>query len=288
MKHAMFVILFAFFMPELASAQVSSAALLPPRPDPQTDLEQHARAARAVQEALSAQGVAVMAQEDVQRRLAATQFAACADSPECARKIARELNVDITVSVTVWKRDAQRAQQEVSVRLTTPDGRSADSARPIQTKDESVSSAALDTAAQDAARGALAQIRVPSPTQTPLANSSDTNQSQTSDNPSQHSGSSYQQWLGPAILGGVGLVLATTAFIYGVIPDDCEVEDPQGTCHRGTTSDTPAIWIVGGAGLAAIAGAGIWLAINLSEENSSNNSTQLSLYPGGVSLRGKF
>lgn len=95
--------------------------------------------------------------------------------------------------------------------------------------------------------------------------------------------------LGPALLGGAG-ILAITASTIALDRSDCEVRAPEGDCRVGTEVNAAPVALVGAGGVAAVVGALVWFFAGAEEIPASDEHAgiELDVGPGTLELEGRF
>ena len=92
--------------------------------------------------------------------------------------------------------------------------------------------------------------------------------------------------LGAGTLGLAGGALIVAAFVGG--GTDCDTLGPDGTCLSGSEANPGVRLAYGLSGMALLAGAATWATIRIIKRERAQSSTEVSVSPGGLTLKHTF
>lgn len=238
------------------------------------------RAREAVAAALQAEGTRVLPDAEVGMRISPARLDECA-TVACAHAIARELEVPMAATVTVWMNGEDL--RSVHVGLVLGPGRSHSGSADVADGD-------LEAAAREAVRAARAaqqrSLVVEGPAVATEPEPEESEQTTAPASPLQAE-RSLEEWILPSLLGVVGLALVGMS-VYALLEEQCDLRGPSGTCLRGSAPNVGVGVTFAITGSLAIAGAIIWLVIGGQPPEMGDIDVVLGPEGGGLSWRGRF
>lgn len=248
---------------------VANAVVLSVGGDAPTEMAREARG--AVAEALAADGLRVLSEDDLALRISPARLRECTGTA-CAHALGRELGVSLVAAVATWTQDG--APSSVTVSLVVGADRS-------YTATEEVGEADLEAAARRAVAGAQAARRRALIMEGPaIAAPSEVEEPEPE--PESSPSRSSEEWVLPTLLGIMGLGLAGVA-VYALMDGTCDRHGPvTGVCLAG---DRPNYGLGGVSAVVAglsIIGAIIWFVVGGETPEFGD------LYVGPDGVRGTF
>lgn len=239
-----------------------------------------AREAReVVTAALERDGMRVMSEGDIALRVPPSRMRAC-DAIACAHALGVELGVATVAAVAVWM--SGEAPGSVTVSLIVSETRAHTASEDVGEGGLAAAASAAVTGAQQArSRALLVEGSVDVETSVREAEQRATPPAPP---PAERP---VEQYVLPAIMGGVGLVLAAVS-VYAYIGEQCFDRGPSGVCLRGDRPNIGLGAIMTTVGGLMIGGAIVWLVFGGEAQAGGPIDIVVGPEGGGLTWRGTF
>lgn len=240
-----------------------------------------AREAReAVARALEADGLRVLPEGELALRAPPSRLHGCG-SIACAWALGRELGASMVAAVAVWQEGG--APSSITVSLVVGEARAHAASEDLGGRSLADAAAAAVRGAQNArARALIGEGEVAAAPSREHAQ-----ESEPEHDPAAPRERSLEEYVLPTVLGLVGLGLAA-AGVYALLPVQCELEGPSGTCLRGNGPNVGLGALFAVTGGLAIGGAILWLVVGGTPAPMGRIDVVLAPEGGGLSWRGTF